>query len=93
MNEQFNSIFGKVELTQERKKHIFEFHPEVRSYRKYFPETLTKPDVIRRSKSDQAVLILYKLLQKKYLAIVIKTNKRNFVLTAYLTDKIQHQSL
>lgn len=89
----FQSSFGEVELTEERKGHIFRFHPEVRKYQKYFAKTLAVPDSIGRSRFDTAVLIFYRLLQsKKYLAIVIKTNRRNFILTAYLTDKIQRQA-
>ena len=90
----FKSSSGEIELTKEREKHIFQFHPEVRKYRRYFSETLATPDFIRRSRFDPTVLLLYRLLQiKKYLAIVIKTNRRNFILTAYLTDKAQRQPL
>ena len=92
--ERFDSVFGSVELTSEREKHIFMFHPEVRSQRKYFSLTLAEPAVIRRSRFDPKARILYRMLsQKKYLAIVVKTNQRNFILTAYLTNKIQHQAL
>lgn len=90
----FKSSLGEIELTEERERHIFQFHPEVRKYRMHFAKTLSAPDFIRRSKFDTAVLIFYRLLQtKKYLVIVVKTNKRSFVLTAYVTDKIQHQTL
>ena len=92
--ERFDSIFGLVELTQEREKHIFTFHPEVRHQRKYFSLTLAKPKIIRRSRFDPKVFIFYRSLpRKKYLAIVVKTNKRNFILTAYITNKIQHNAL
>ncbi|MBI4159735.1 hypothetical protein HY504_01080 [Candidatus Wolfebacteria bacterium] len=88
----FESPFGAVELTEERKRHILVFHPEVRRYKNHFPNTLAHPQFIRRSKYDPAVYILYGLVPaKKYLAIVVKTNNRNFILTAYLT-KILKQS-
>lgn len=91
--ERFSSQFGEVELTDEREFHIWQFHPDVRSYRKYFAEVITKPELIRRSKYDQQVFILSKLIDKnKHLAIVIKTNKRNFILTAYLTSKIEYKA-
>lgn len=92
--ERFHSPLGVVELTSEREAHIFTFHPDIRPYRKRFAKCLAAPAIIRRSKFDEKAFILYGLLSvNKYLAIVIKTNDRNFVLTAYRTDRIQHQSL
>ena len=92
--EKFDSPFGTVELTDERLSHILVFHPEVQSFRKYFPKTLHQPEIIRRSKYDSRVLILYhRILNKKYLAIVIRTKHRKFILTAYITSKIQHSNL
>lgn len=83
----FESPFGAVELTEERERHILMFHPEVGRYKNHFPNTLAHPEFIRRSKYDLTVYILYGLIQtKKYLAIVVKTNHRNFILTAYLTN-------
>ncbi|MEK7561159.1 MAG: hypothetical protein AAB539_04370 [Patescibacteria group bacterium] len=91
--EPFASPFGMVELTTEREKHIYAFHPEVRTQRKYFFRTLAEPETVRRSRFDAKVFILYhRTSSKKYLAIVIKTNQRNFILTAYTTTKIQHQA-
>lgn len=89
----FKSAFGKVELTEERYDHICKFHPEIRHYYRYFAQALIKPQIVRRSKSDPNVLILYRKIKTQFLAIVIKTNTRNFILTAYLTYKIQHQKL
>ena len=92
--ERFDSVFGPVELTDEREKHIFIFHPEVQNQRKYFTITLAEPEVIRRSRFDQKAFILYRAVsKKKFLAVIVKTNQRNFILTAYLTTKIQHQAL
>lgn len=88
--ERFKSLFGEVELTEERERHILEHHPEIRAYRKYFVATLIEPEFIRRSKYDAKTLIFYKLLKKHYLAIVIKTNQRNFIITAYITSKTKH---
>ena len=89
--ERFGSVLGMVDLTEERERHIFVFHPEVKALRKHLAVTLAKPDAMRRSRFDPKVLILYHALtQKKYLAVAVKTNQRNFILTAYLTDKIQH---
>lgn len=92
--ERFSSALGVIELTNEREAHIFQFHPEVKIFRRHFPATLAEPDVMRRSRFDSKVLIFYRALpQKKYLAITVKTNHRNFILTAYLTIKIKHLSL
>lgn len=92
--ERFISQFGEVELTEERKQHIFTFHPEVQRQSKHFAKTLAEPDAVRRSKHDPNVLIFYQSVRAKtHLAIVVKTNQRNFILTAYLTDKIQHKPL
>lgn len=87
----FQSPFGEVELTDERERHILQFHPEMRLYRKHLPSTIENPDTIRRSKSDQKVVILYHsiLTEKKCLAVVIKMKRRNFILTAYLTNKLK----
>ncbi len=86
--ERFDSPFGIVELTHERFSHIIEFHPEIKKLKKYLSKTIAKPKFIRPSKSDNQVFILYGRIEKdKLLAIVIKTNSRNFILTAYLTSK------
>ena len=85
----FNSSFGKIELTDERLTHILEFHPEVKSLQKHFVVTIKNPQLIRPSKSDPQVYIFYrKIGSKKFLVIVIKTGTRNFILTAYITNKL-----
>ncbi|MBI3458858.1 hypothetical protein HY061_01180 [Candidatus Azambacteria bacterium] len=86
----FQSSFGPIELTDERQEHILKFHPEIRAYKKYFKGTISDYTIIKHSKYDPVVVILYKQLPKsKYLAIVVRLeNSRNFILTAYLTSKI-----
>ena len=90
--KRFDSAIGVVELTDERKRHILQFHPDIKSYWKHFAETLASPDSVHRSKFDAEAKIFYRTVseQKKYLVIVVKTNHRNFILTAYLTYRIQH---
>lgn len=90
---EFKSKIGKlIELTQERKNHIWEFHPDVKLHFLKIQEVLENPDQIRKSKYDQEVLLFYKyfgnIKDGKYLTVVVKINKRNFILTSYLTDKI-----
>ena len=92
--ERFDSVIGVVELTDEREQHIFQFHPEVKTLRKHFAKTLAEPNFTRRSRFDPKVFIFYRVLpQSKYLALAVKTNQRNFILTAYTTSKIQHLPL
>ena len=82
----YDSSFGKVELTNERFSHILTFHPEIKNFSKYFKSVLGQPDFIHQSKSDPKVKIFYKQITGlKYIAVVIKTNSRNFILTAYIT--------
>lgn len=87
--KRFQSEFGLVELTEERLGHILEYHPEVKSYLKDFTRVLRSPRMMRPSKYDREVKICYGRAGKnKWLAIVVKTNSRNFILTAYLTTKL-----
>lgn len=78
-----------VTLTDERKTHIFAFHPDVASCLPYFADTLANPDMTVVSVHDSTVIICYRFLarRKKYLAIVVKLAKHPFVLTAYLAKK------
>lgn len=85
----FSSPYGIITLTDERKDHIFTFHPDVARCLSHFADTLTNPDAVVVSVHDATVVICYRLLvrRKKYLAIVIKLTKHPFVLTAYLAKK------
>lgn len=91
--KKFQSILGVVELTNERKSHILTAHPELKNYFEKFIDVLKNPDEIRISKIDKKVLLFYKYFATiqggKYLSITVKIDKRNFVLTAYITDKIR----
>ena len=91
----YDSSVGKIELTDERWHHIVQFHADLRPYVRQFATALIDPSRISRSTSDRKVVIFYRWLPKagKYLAIVVKTNQRNFILTAYLTNKIKHVSI
>lgn len=92
--QRYDSPYGTVELTDERLNHIIIYHPEVRRHIKYIPKILSRPEVIRRSKFDPNVFIFYgRVPRKKWLASVVKLNNRNFILTAYITNKIQHQAI
>ncbi len=89
----YKSIIGKeFELTPERKKHILTFHPDLKLYFFKLKEVFLKPDKIRTSKSDSAVLLFYRYFAKirggKYIVGVVKTNNRSFVLTAYFSNRV-----
>ncbi len=88
----FRSLWGKIELTEERKRHIVTFHPDVAAYLKHFEATLLAPERVLRSKHDANALICYRRLMNKklFLAIVVRLKaNNNFILTAYLTNKIK----
>lgn len=86
----YDSPLGSVELTDERWHHIVEFHPEIKRYRSRLARLLTRPVLMRRSKTDGQVYLLYCDAKQYYLVVVVKVNHRKFVLTAYLTHKIKH---
>lgn len=89
----FYSIIGEVELTDERKTHIILKHPELKSHIKKIAQILAYPDTIRKSKFDKEALLFYKYFDKikqgKYINVTVKKGERNFILTAYMTDKIR----
>lgn len=89
----FKTGLGKtVELTAERKKHIFLFHPDLKPYFESIKVVLSEPNDIRISKSDPKALLFYKyfdtILDGKYIMVGVKTNGRWYILTSYLTNKI-----
>ena len=90
--ERFRAPFGEVELTDEREQHIIQFHPEIKAYIIFFQDTIAEPEHIGHSVFDPNVIICYRFVHSvaKHLAVVIKTNRRNFILTAYFTHKIKH---
>ncbi len=89
----FHTIIGEIELTTERKSHIILKHPEVKLHIKKISQVLSSPDTIRRSKVDTEALLFYKYFDKikggKYINVTVKQGERNFVLTAYITDRIR----
>lgn len=94
MAKTYKTVLGeKVELTPERKRHILERHPDISPYLDKISKVLLESDQIRVDKRDANVLLFYKYFSKigkgKYLVIVIKINKRNFILTFYSTYKIK----
>lgn len=90
----FKSKINKIiELSSKRSKHIIEYHPDIKIHFSKISEVLKYPDQIRKSRYDPEALLFYKYFanieEGKFLVVVVKINKRNFVLTSYLTDKIK----
>ena len=91
----FESPYGKVLLTNERKEHILQFHPDVRGSLRYFGMTLANPEHETCSVHDPLVVICYRFLpkRKRFLAIVVKIVKRPFILTAYLAKNVKKDTI
>ena len=85
--------FGRqVRLTEERLAHILE-HPEMKEMGAEIERVLRQPQLVRRSRSDEAVRLFYEfyaqtIVDGKWLCVVVKYLENDaFVVTAYLTDK------
>jgi hypothetical protein len=85
--------FGQqVRLTEERLAHILE-HPEMAGMEAEIGRVLRQPQLVRRSRSDDAVRLFYEfyaqtLVGGKWLCVVVKYPPNDaFIVTAYLTDK------
>ena len=85
--------FGhSVRLTDERLEHILE-HVEMRGMEAEIERVLREPQLVRRSRSDEAVRLFYEFYAQtivggKWLCVVVKYVENDaFVVTAYLTDK------
>lgn len=87
--QRFDSPFGPVALTDERKEHVLAFHPDVRRCLRYFATVLAKPELIIPSTHNSGVVICYGVLPKtrKYLAVVVRTGSKPFILTAYVAKR------
>ena len=82
-----------IELTAERWLHVLSQHQELETLESLLAEVLQHPEVIVRSVHDPQVRLYYKpfphLWHGKYLVVVVKFERRCFILTAYITDKIK----
>ncbi len=85
--------FGRqVRLTDERLAHILE-HSEMKNMEVEIERTLHLPQLVRLSRSDDAVRLFYEfyaatIVDGKWLCVVVKYAEDDaFVVTAYLTDK------
>lgn len=68
-------------------------HPEIRDLFDSVEQTLKNPDLIKVSRTDNSVLMYYRFFENifggKYIIAIVKSNKRKFLLTAYVTDYIK----
>ena len=89
----------QIRLTDERKKHIENDHPEMKGQIDKIQETLLHPDAIIKSKSDFTVELFYRHydhtpINDKYLCVIVKTGREDsFIITAYFTDVIKKGNL
>jgi hypothetical protein len=83
-----------VSLTEERNVHLLE-HPEMRGQEDKLAETLVKPDIVIRSRSDGTIRLFYRFYPQlaigdKHLCVVVKYMKSSVaIITAYFTDKVK----
>jgi len=83
-----------VRLTEERMAHIHE-HPEMQGMENTVAETLSEPELVIRSLSDEQARLYYRSYSDtpvgaKLLCVVVKmVDTDAFVVTAYLTDRLK----
>jgi hypothetical protein len=92
----FDDIHGRqVRLTSERQEHIEVDHPEMSVQIDKIRDTLINPDMIVKSRTDDAVELFYRHynatpVTEKYLCVVVKILLSDlFIITAYFTDTIK----
>lgn len=84
-----------IRLTNERREHLENNHPEMAEQLERVEETLENPDVIVTSRTDEAVELFYRWygntpVTKKAMCVVVKCLPGNcFIITAYYTDTVK----
>jgi hypothetical protein len=68
-------------------------HPEAHTFVELIGETLNAPDIVKNSQTDNRVNLYYKfyprVLNGKFVVIVVKFAEMYFISTFYATDKIK----
>ena len=54
----------KIRFTDERRKHIEEFHPELKNQIFLIQEVLNDPDIVVESRSDTSIEMFYQFYRK-----------------------------
>lgn len=81
-----------VRLTEERLAHILT-HPEMIGMEPRIADTLKRPQLVRKSRSDDSAELFYRFYKQmeigdKWLCVVVKYLEDDaFIVTAYFTDK------
>lgn len=93
---QFEDVRGRsVRLTDERRAHIENEHPEMEGQIARIEATLLDPDLVVRSKVDTEVEQFYRYygdtpVGGKHMCVIVKGGSAGpFVVTAYLTDTVK----
>ena len=97
--QRFVDLFNrKIRLSEEIIKHILE-RPEMLNQEGKIKETLSNPELIKGSVSDENVVIYYRHytttpVTSKYLAVIVKLEAtENFIISAYFTNRIKKGEL
>ena len=94
MEQHFKDKFNnKIKLTDRQWDYIIKEHPEVKAYKDRLSETLSNPDLVKRSKRNKDTFLYYRhykdIYEGKYLLAVAETKEKLMILTCYITDKIK----
>jgi len=94
MERYFKDKFNnKIKLTDKQWNHIIKEHPEVEDYKDRLSETLSKPDLVKRSKRNKDTFLYYRcyndIYKGKYLLAVVEIKEKSMILTCYITDRIK----
>ena len=90
-------LFGDVELSTERERHIAENHPDLLPrYRNFIAKTLAEPDQIRISARFKNARLFTRWFDNlrggKYIVVVVVSEtcpvKRHWIITAYIARKL-----
>jgi hypothetical protein len=81
-----------IRMTAERWKHIVENHNDLAGYHESLLETVEKPDLVLPG-YGRTLIALKGIAKALYLGVVYKevSAQDGFVITAYLTDKIDRR--
>ena len=92
----FDDLYNrKVRFTDERFEHIENDHPEMSGQIDKIKETLTRPEMIIRSRTDSEVELFYRHylstpVTEKYMCVAVKIRgDDSFIITAYFTDTVK----
>lgn len=90
----YTDLFGEsVVLTDNVKAVILAKHPEVATFLDRVSATLLTPDEIRRSVTDERVVLYYRyetdVMGGKWVVVVVKQIDRHYISTIYATDRIK----